>query len=87
MMLENKTLEEAIEIFERKSPNAEQNHDRRQLAEWLKELKHLRENSFDKDKIKNIIIQAMYERNDNSDYDWDENYIPDESYDGWCDCN
>lgn len=49
-LLENKTLEEAIEIFERKSPNAERNHDRRKIVEWLKELKRLRENEVVYDK-------------------------------------
>lgn len=53
-MLENKTLEEAIEIFERKSPNAERNHDRRQIVAWLKELKVLRE------EIKNVCANCEY---------------------------
>lgn len=80
-------LDKAIErLSASKHANPECQADREQLREWLKELKRLRETSFDKDKIKIIIIQAMYERQDNSSYDWDENYIPDDSYDGWCDC-
>lgn len=42
-MLENLSLDEAIELFSRNpNPNKERNHDRKQIAEWLRELKDAR---------------------------------------------
>lgn len=42
-MLENMSLDEAIALFERKgNANKERNHDRQQIADWLKELKAFR---------------------------------------------
>lgn len=43
-MLEEMSLDEAIALFDRQgNANKERNHDRKQIAEWLRELKLRRE--------------------------------------------
>ena len=41
------------------------------------------EKVFTLDEIKKVLVQAIYEKQDNSDYDYDDNLIPDEEFGGW----
>ncbi len=39
--------------------------------------------TYTEEQIKRIIVEARDERQDYSDYDYDDNFIPDEEYYGW----
>lgn len=38
---------------------------------------------FTLDEIKKVLVRAIYKKQDNSDYDYDDNIIVDEEYCGW----